>query len=350
MSFTLLVPGSINQLTGGYLFARHVVDGLAAHGSAVAVIELAGRFPDADAEARAACATALAALPRGAHAVIDGLALAGFTDCLAREVKRLRLVVWVHHPLADETGLAAADRARFHAIESQLLPMVAGVICPSRCTADAVARYGVDPTRIVVAPPGTKQPPHQRKKARDDGALRFLTVATVTPRKGHQVLIEALARLREKAWRLQCIGSMTRDPAHVAALRRAITAQGLDTRVSLLEEMPQEELCAAYDAADIFVLPSFHEGYGMAFAEALAHGLPIIATRAGAIPETVPESAGILVAPGDAAALASALAQILDDRALRARLTQGAVAAGATLPSWDNAVALWARSIERLFL
>jgi len=98
------------------------------------------------------------------------------------------------------------------------------------------------------------------------------------------------------------------------------------------------------------VLPSFHEGYGMAFAEALAHGLPIIATRAGAIPETVPESAGILVAPGDAAGLASALAQILDDRPLRARLTQGAVAAGAKLPSWDQAVAHWARAIERLFL
>jgi glycosyltransferase involved in cell wall biosynthesis len=349
VSFTLFVPGSIDQLTGGYLFARHVVDGLAARGSPVAVIELAGRFPDADVEASAACATALATLPGGARAVIDGLALAGFGDCLAREAPRLRLIVWVHHPLADETGLATADRARFHAIEAKLLPLSAGVICPSQCTADAVARYGVDPMRIAIAPPGTKQPAQQRTTARDDRAPRLLTVATVTPRKGHLVLIEALARLREKAWQLRCIGSTSRDPAHVAALRRAIAAQGLDARVSLADEMPQEALAAAYDDADIFVLPSFHEGYGMAFAEALAHGLPIVATRAGAIPETVPESAGVLVAPGDVAALASALAQLLDDRALLARLTRGAASAGAKLPTWDGAITQWARAIERLF-
>jgi glycosyltransferase involved in cell wall biosynthesis len=348
VSLALLVPGPIDQLTGGYLFARHVVDRLAARGNPVAVIELAGRFPDADAAARAACATALARLPDGARAIIDGLGLAGFADCLAHEAARLRLIVWVHHPLADETGLSADDHARFRAVESKLLPLFIGAICPSQCTADAVARYGVDPTRIAVARPGTKEPAQPRLRRHRDGVLRLLSVATVTPRKGHLVLIEALARLQRDDWRLDCIGSTIRDPDHVAAVRAAIAAHGLAARVTLHDEMPQDALGAAYEAADLFVLPSFHEGFGMALAEAMAHGLPIVATRAGAIPETVPETAGILVPPGDSAALATALARLLNDRALLDRLAQGAAAAGATLPDWDEAVTRWHHGIEHL--
>lgn len=348
MSLALLLPGPIDQLTGGYLFARRVVDGLAARGNPVEVIELAGRFPDADAAARTACAAALTRLPDGAQAVVDGLALAGFADCLAHEAARLRLVVWVHHPLADETGLSVADHVRFHALESKLLPMFRGAICPSQCTAASVARYGVDPARIAVAPPGTKKPTQPRVRLQHDRTLRLLSVATVTPRKGHLVLIEALARVHRTGWQLQCIGSTMRDPAHVALVRATIAAHGLAARVSLDDEMPQDALGAAYDAADLFVLPSFHEGYGMALAEAMAHGLPIVATRAGAIPETVPESAGILVAPGDPAALATALARLLDDRALLARLAQSAATAGAALPDWDEAVTRWWNEIEHL--
>lgn len=348
MRLALLVPGAIDQLTGGYLFARHVVDGLAQRGHPLSVIELAGRFPDADATARDACALALARLPEGAGAIIDGLGLAGFASCLPQEAGRLRLIAWVHHPLADETGLSPAARDHFHAVEAGLLPKVTGVICPSRCTAGAVARYGVDPARIAVAPPGTRQPAQRHPRARAAAALRLLMVATVTPRKGHLVLIDALAKLRRADWRLDCIGSTTRDPDYVAAVRRAIATQNLAARIFLHDEMAPDRLDTSYAAADLFVLPSFHEGYGMALAEALAHGLPIIATQAGAIPETVPATAGILVTPGDATALAMALTSVLSDDALRARLAQGAAAAGAALPDWPHAVARWEHEVERL--
>lgn len=348
MTLALIVPGAIDQLTGGYLFARHVVDGLTRLGRSIEVIELAGCFPDADGAARASATTALAQLPDGARAIIDGLALAGFEECLAREAQRLRLVGWVHHPLADETGLNTEVQRRFHRLETHLLPLFRGIICPSRCTGDAVARYGVDPKRIAVAPPGTAKPARRRSREPQHGTVRLLTVATVTPRKGHLVLIEALARLNRVDWRLDCIGSTTRDLAHVAAVRQAIAAHGLEARIALKDEMPQQNLGGAYDDADLFVLPSFHEGYGMALAEALAHGLPILSTRAGAIPETVPERAGILVAPGDPAALAAALTKLLDDRALLFELAQGAAAMGARLPDWQAAVLHWQDEVDRL--
>ena len=175
-------------------------------------------------------------------------------------------------------------------------------------------------------------------------------VATVTPRKGHLLLIEALATLADLDWELLCIGSLERDPVEAAALRAAIAHHGLGSRVTLAGEWPPERLAEAYQAADAFVLPSFLEGYGMAFAEALAHGLPIVATRGGAIPDTVPESAGLLVPPGDAAALATALRRLLTAAALRRDLAAGAARAGAMLPDWDETVRRWGEAFDRLIL
>jgi len=346
-SLALLVPGPIDQLTGGYLYARRLVDGLRARGIEVAAHELAGRFPDADDTARAAARAALGALPDGAVAVIDGLALAGFRDCLLGAAHRLRLLAIVHHPLPDETGLTEAQARDFAALEAALLPRVAGVICPSNKTAAAVVAYGVARARIATVLPGTQKPARPRPRRAPGGPIKLLCVATVTPRKGHLVLIDALARLGARDWRLDIIGSLTRDPATVAALRDAIARHDLTARVALLAEWPQAQLGDAYEAADLFVLASYHEGYGMVFAEALAYGLPIVATTGGAIPEVVPQSAGILVAPGDAAALTDALARLIDDDPLRARLADGAAAAGRLLPSWEDMVEAWLAAADR---
>jgi glycosyltransferase involved in cell wall biosynthesis len=170
----------------------------------------------------------------------------------------------------------------------------------------------------------------------------------VTPRKGHALLIEALAGLADRDWRLLCIGSLERDSDAAAGLRAAIVRHGLDARVTLAGEWPPEQLGDAYRAADVFVLPTYHEGYGMAFAEALAHGLPIVATSGGAVPDTVPATTGLLVPPGDVPALRTALARILDEPALRGDLAAGAARAGAALPDWGECVARWGAALDRL--
>jgi glycosyltransferase involved in cell wall biosynthesis len=344
----LLVPGSLDQLTGGYLFARQIVEGLRSGGDAIAVVELAGTFPDVDAVAQRSAADALQSLPDGGLAVIDGLGLLGFADCLARETTRLRLIGFVHHPLADETGLTRAEAAHFRAAEQHLLPLLRGTVCPSRITAAALSHYGVAAERIAVTPPGTAKPLAIAPRDPERQPLNLLAVATITPRKGHRLLIEALAPLDRAAWRLDCIGSLTRDPACAAELRATIARHGLETNVRLLGERAPALLAPAYEAADLFVLPSFHEGYGMAFAEALAHGLPIVTTTAGAIPDTVPASAGILVPSGDVPALAAALRRIIGDRKLLAKLSAGARRAGAALPDWPAAVARWREAVTRL--
>ena len=343
-----VVPGRLDQITGGYLFDRRIVEGLRGKGREVQVVELGGRFPDADDEATNGLAAALAAMPDGSRVVVDGLALAAARAALVAESKRLRIVVFVHHPLALETGLSAAERDAFAALERALLPLAAGVICPSDRTAREVAEYGVAPERIAVAAPGVDRPP---PSARADGAsrsCRLLCVATVTPRKGHLVLIEALGLLRKLDWTLRCIGSLERDAATVAAVRDRIAAHGLQPRIDLCGEFPPERMQEAYAAADVFVLPSYYEGYGMAFTEAMVHGLPIVATSAGAIPDTVPPGSGLLVPPGDPIVLAQALQPLIEHPSRRHALARGAATHAASLPDWKQSVATWAAAFDRL--
>jgi len=348
VKLALIVPGPIDQLTGGYIFARHIVAELRARGDDVAVVELAGQFPDADPAAHEAAAQALAALPDGAIAVIDGLGLLGFSDCLAAAAQRLKLIGFIHHALADETGLPAAKIASFQAAERRLLPLLRGCVCPSPNTAAVLIADGVEEARIAITPPGTAKPVAARERDNFRRPLHLLCVATVTPRKGHRVLIEALAAIDRETWRLDCVGSLSRDPDCATALRALIARHRLEANVRLLGERRPEQLPLAYDDADLFVLPSYLEGYGMAFAEALAYGLPIVATSGGAIAHTVPESAGLLVLPGDVAALRAALARAIGDRRLLARLSEGARRAGEALPDWREAARQWRTAVLRL--
>jgi glycosyltransferase involved in cell wall biosynthesis len=331
-----VVPGRLDQLTGGYLYDRHIVEELRARGRPVKVLELAP----------ASGGAVFATFPEGTDTVVDGLALPGLEEAIAAQAHRLRLVALVHHPLAEETGISRAEAGRLVALEAEMLPRFRGVLCPSRQTAATVERYGVSSDRIAIVPPGTAKPKYGRRRIRRARAL--LCVASVIPRKGHRVLVEALRRLRDLEWSLLCVGSLHRDPATTRAVRRMISAAGLDRRIALAGEWPPEWVSSAYRMADIFVLPSFHEGYGMAYAEAMAHGLPIIATTAGAIPETVPGEAGLLVAPGDASALASALRQLIVEPGLAAQLAARSRVAGARLPGWPEATEQWEKALDRL--
>src|SRR5262249_38240183 len=157
--------------------------------------------------------------------------------------------------------------------------------------------------------------------------LRLLCVATLNEGKGHELLIEALRPLAHLPWQLCCVGSLTRSPKTVERVRALLQRSGLDARVQLLGERPHEELAAHYSAADLFVLATRQESYGMAVAEALAHGLPVISTRTGAIPELVGTGAGILFEPGDAAALQAALGRVLSQPQLARELARAALLA-----------------------
>jgi glycosyltransferase involved in cell wall biosynthesis len=353
----LVLPGDPDTRTGGYAYDRRIAAGLRELGWSVRLHSLASSFPAPDRAALADAAAQFATLPDDALVLVDGLAFGAMPDVAAREAARLRLVALVHHPLALESGLDAATRARLRASETAALAHVRAVVATSERTACDLAGWGVTRDRIVVVEPGTERAPLARGSASAAAAagkrssappVRMLCVATLTARKGHDLLLDALAPLTAHAWRLDCVGSAERSPPTASSLRLQGARLGLTDRIDWRGELPDDALAAAFDAADLFVLPARHEGYGMAVAEALARGLPVVATRTGAVPELVGEHAGLLVPPGDVDALTAALGRMLADPATRARHAAGAARVRERLPSWPDACAALERALRAI--
>lgn len=334
----LVFPGVLTTRTGGYIYDRHAFAGLRRRGWQVREVSLPASFPFPDSVALAAADDALTSLPAGLTTVIDGLAFGAMPELAARHRERLDLVALVHHPLHLETGLPPDAARHLRQSERQALASARRVIVTSRLTAEAVtAELGVEPRRISVAPPGVDPAP----VAVGGGPVPLLlSVGTVTPRKGHALLAEAMTHLRELPWKLVIVGSLERDPATTRALLALVRERDLGGRITLTGELEGGSLEAAFAQADVLVSASYYEGYGMAIAEALARGLPVVATAGGATAETVPADAGLLVPPGDAGALAYALRRVLSEPELRRRLREGALRARARLPGWDDTAAL----------
>jgi glycosyltransferase involved in cell wall biosynthesis len=357
-SVVLIVPGSLDTRTGGYGYDRRIMSGLRDRGWTVDARELDGSFPFPTSRARAEASHLLAAIPDGATVLVDGLALGALPIEIEREAPRLRIVGLVHHPLAAETGIAEDVAAALEISERGALAAVRAVVVTSRATARVLQqRYAVAASRITVVEPGTDpaplgrgaspEPPISSPFSRD---LLLLCVATLTPRKGHDLLFRALASIPQRNWQLICAGSLDRDRETTARLRAQLRADGLEDRVRLAGDLDAAALDARYAAADLFVLATRHEGYGMAVAEALARGLPVISTATGAIEELVAGSdppAGIVLPPGDLDALSQALARALGDADLRARLAHGARLARERLPRWDDSCAKMAAVLDR---
>ena len=345
-SVDFIVPGDIESLTGGYIYDRRVVAGLAALGWTTTVHSLDASFPAPSQSALNQARAVVAAIPSGRIVVIDGLALGGSASILRSAANRLRLCALVHHPLALETGLDEPAAAALKRAETESLAAVRHVIVTSRWTRCALADYGVGADRIAVVEPGVDPAPPRRPSS--GATLRLLCVGSLTARKGHAVLFDALGRLVDRDWQLVCAGSLTRDRALAATLRAQIERLGLGDRIVLHGELGPAELAAQYANCDLFVLASALEGYGMVLTEALARGIPIVATTAGAIPDTVTPGAGILVPPDDSEALGRALTSVMDDRGVLAGLTEAALAERAALPGWDLTVERFAAALSRL--
>ncbi|WP_181708428.1 glycosyltransferase family 4 protein [Chthonobacter rhizosphaerae] len=338
------IPGDLHQRTGGYGYDRRLMAALAAGGLPVRHLRLAVGFPAPTRVDLQHADAALADLPDGATVLIDGLAYAAMPDAMTRHAGRLRLVGLCHHPLALETGLDAATAAAYRASEAAALKACRAVVVTSPATAAILADLFAYPAdRIAVAVPGTD--PRPPAPCRGDPPV-LLTVATLTRRKAHDVLVRALAAIADLPWRARFVGGDGFDPAWAASLRALVAEHGLGDRVAFVGSV--DDATDELMAADVFVLPSRFEGYGMAFAEAMAHGLPVVAARAGAVPDVVPEAAGALVPPDDVDALADALRRLLSDRDLYERARAGSRRAGEALPTWTDTAAIVRRLLERV--
>jgi glycosyltransferase involved in cell wall biosynthesis len=339
-----VVPGRIEARTGGSIYDRRISDGLRRRGWSVEIVELDEAFPLPAAEALEQAAEAFASIRDGTVTLVDGLMLGAMPGIIERAARRLRIVALVHLPIGADPSIPAQTARVLADGERRALNAASLVVVTGTPSLSLLARDGVANRRAVVVEPGTDRSPlsHGSKS----NTVELLSVATLNPGKGHVILLKALARLTGLEWHLTCAGSLIRHTATVDQIRTTMRDLELEDRVSLAGELDHVALAAAYDRSDVFVLASLRETYGMAIAEALAHGLPVIGTATGAIPALVGQQAGIVVPPGDVDALAGALQHVITDPACRARLAVGARQVRERLPNWDEAAAKLSAVLE----
>jgi glycosyltransferase involved in cell wall biosynthesis len=332
-----VVPDGIDDPTtpsGGNVYDRRLCQELVRSGWTVEELAVSGARD-------ATVAGILGGVPDGAVALVDGLVALAAPGAVLAETDRLRVVVLLHMPFGERDPEV---RGR----ERQLLSATSAVVTTSEWSRGWVLyHYGLRPWRVHVARPGTD---HAAPRGGSESGGRLLCVAAVTRDKGHDVLIEALARVLDLPWRLTCAGSLSRE-RDVAEQRQRACA-GLAGRVTWTGALSREELGKAYAEADALVLASRAESWGMVVTEALAHGLPVLATDVGGVREALGSSRagrpGLLVPEGDVTALSMAVRHWLEDHELRAVLREAARERRTTRRGWAETAASVAPVLEEV--
>jgi glycosyltransferase involved in cell wall biosynthesis len=311
--------------SGGNAYDRQVCLGLAEAGWTVHEHPVHGGWPRPTGAERAGLAFVLAGLPDHALVLVDGLIASAVPDVLVPVADRLRLVVLVHMPLDDDA-------------EGRVLAAARAVVTTSAWTRGRlIDSYGLPADRVHVATPGVTRAP---LAPWSDAGSRLICVAAVTRQKGYDVLADALAKVADLPWTCVCVGSLSRDPGFVDRLGRQIDAYGLGDRMLLAGPLTGTDLDTAYAASDLLVLASRGETYGMVVTEAVARGIPVLATATNGLPEAMGQAPdaglpGLLVPPEDPGAFAGALRRWLTEPDLRRRLRRAARARRATLTGWS---------------
>jgi glycosyltransferase involved in cell wall biosynthesis len=344
MTVHAVVPDGIDdpaRPSGGNVYDRRVLRGLAALGWLVHEHAVRGFWDRPDAASFGALDGVVRRIPDGAVVLLDGLVASRAPEVLVPHGGRLRLVVLVHMPLGHRISDDEADDVRTR--ERAVLSAAAAVVTTSAWARRRLRELYLLPTdRVHVAEPAVDGADLAAGTA-DGGAL--LCVAAVTYDKGYDVLVDALTTVCDLSWDCVCVGRLDREPAFVEDLRRRLRNGGLADRVHFPGPRAGADLDGSYAAADLMVLASRAETYGMVVAEALAHGVPVVAADLGGLPEALGHGTGgsrpgLLVAPNDPAALGAALRTWLGDSELRARWRQAARERRDALPGWPATVAV----------
>ena len=341
-----LVPGPLTTPTGGFVYDRQMVRALAGCGRLASVITLPDRFPAPPPQTIAHAFAALAAVPANAWIIVDGLALVALAPALGH----LRVIALVHHPLCDETGLSAAAQRRWFAEERDALAGVRHVIATSEATAGRLRDFGVPRTRVAVVAPAVDDRPccapgpafAQQRRDRE-----FVCVGSIMPRKGYDLLVHALGRLRHLRWRLTVVGA-ARDRAFAGRVRRLARSLAIDRRIVWRGAVSERARDRSYRNADVLVHPARHEGFGMVAIEAVARGKPVIAFDIEALREAVPPSCRWLVPPADVGALARTLQRLLCAPASIHALCRNAQREARTLRRWSLAKEQFVTTVARI--
>jgi glycosyltransferase involved in cell wall biosynthesis len=319
-----ILPADVDDVTvasGGNVYGRRMCELLG-----LEKVTVPGRWPTPSTKARVALSQTLGEIPDASVVLIDGLVACGVPEVVVPAARRLRMVVVLHLQLADEIGLPPERAAGLDRREREVLRAATAVITTSEwSTRRVVTHHGLDPRRVRTAPPGTEPAP---LAAGTESGNRLLCLASVTPRKGQDLLVEALANLSDLPWTCVIAGSLRADPSYARRTQASVDKHGLNHKVIFAGVLWGDDLEQAFNQTDLLVLPSRRETFGMVVTEAIVRGIPVLATNVDALPFTLGRDTnrtpGMLVPPDDVPALTEALRRWLTDAGLRDRLREAA--------------------------
>ena len=343
MRFGLIIYGSLETITGGFFYERMLVEHLRRSGDEVHVISLPWRG-------------------YGRH-LGDNLSRALFRqlrnstfDVLLQDELNHPSLFWLNQRLRKAVGYpivtivhllrcseprSAWQNLLFQWVERQYLCSVDGSIWNSRATRASAEELAGRGRPGVVAYPGcdhltpTVSQREIVERAQQPGPLRVIFVGNLSPVKGLHALLEALVHLPKDDWRLTVVGSLTKDPGYVRNVRQRIARLELNDRIELLGALPNPQVSAYLEQAHVLAVPSFYEGFGIAYLEAMGFGLPVIASAVGAAGEIITHGReGFLVSPGDSVSLSRHLRRLHEDRDLLLRMGLMGLERHATHPTW----------------
>lgn len=338
----LVTAGDPQRLTGGHLYHRRVAEAAPRHGACLRFAAIPER-PLGLAAAAAVATLARLQAERPDALLVDSIA----TAAVALPLRALRVGVPVigllHQPPGgvrpDGDGRRGGLRAH---LDRAFAAQADRVIVPSATLATTLRKAGIPAERLRVVQPGhdLPEPVGPVPDLRRAGGPAVLCVANWLPAKGIDLLLEAFARLPDARATLHLVGETTADSAYARKLHARLAAPELCERVVVHGPLPPEVVAAYLRVADLFVLASWSESYGMAVAEAMAAGLPVVATQVGHLPCLVTDGiTGLLVPPGDTDALGTALGRLVADAQLRRAMGAAAEPRAASFPRWDDTAA-----------
>ncbi|MBI4763106.1 MAG: glycosyltransferase family 4 protein [Deltaproteobacteria bacterium] len=334
MKIHFIIPGELEQLTGGYIYDRKIITGLSERGYRVVLHNPGNDFPFPGRESLDQYHKILKAIEPGETVIIDSLALGPAEEIISLFSAQNPMVALMHLPLFMNPSFNEKEKKFFKFQETRALSKMRVIIAVSRHTKQMIQKCGINPSLIQVINPQAES--LKRKENYPVAPRNLLCVANYTRNKGHSMLIEALVDLKNPDWIMRCYGDQTMERDYFAKMRQMVNSYGLENRILLNGPWPHEALPEVYRSSDLFILPSEYESYPMVLAEALVYGIPVVAAKAGGIPEVVPEGAGILFKPRSIDSLRAAINEVIGNNGLYKNLCHKAAGYYKSTYCWDH--------------
>lgn len=343
MRIHFLIPGDPDTLTGCKIYNKRIIEGLRGKGHDVKLYRLADDFPFPDEESVNYCLQVVRTIPPNEPVLIDGTAFGPLLAVIREVIGKNPIIGLIHLPLSVDPNFSAYQRTMLTSAELEAFRLATKFITSSSYTADVLQNLGIDQNKIFTIIPGLDKVPQKKKYA--NVPTKFLSIANMCRSNDHAVLVRALAALRDKNWVLHCYGSLDQDREYVSDFQALIRKNKLQDKILVHGTISGKELSDAFLDTDLFVHPSDFETYGMALTEALAHGIPVVASTGGGIGRTVPSRMGQFFKPGDSYGLESILEELLENAEVYQKLCANAATYKESAQYWETSINLFEKAI-----